>query len=528
MQPKSIVIFGPAESGKSTLSGYLVWKGDKNFDLEKYDKKMRQKLGSSYSPDLKFAYIVDERRDEIIRMGSKRSGSTKEMHVKETRINDDKNKLYILDTPGTEHKGRDNIKGISFADIGIFVIDQKALAKLQPNLLSKKNFELLRDILTPLSIWLRFKDNSKLIIAISKMDEFEFSQENYDKAVNLIKKFTGKQLLNSLPISINVNENLGHNIINKSEKLEWYVGDTLLDMINNLNSIIPESTDEEKPLFMKLYKEDKLKQVCKEDSLKVEINRLWRGKIFQGCIQESSEIIVAPVLHKNKLIDIPVKIKGIYNVNCTQVENSITGDIVYIDIAQKRHLRLIESTCVFGINQPFIEGNVLQFEIDDTKIERLSYSEKQKLHNLSIRGELTVTWFGTPLHCKIIDKKFTEGRLLLTIFPMHRLLNVSLPICSNGKFLYKKFLLELDNNTFIVFTLNRLTNSESVTFTLRINNENIIPRVKSFFNEFKFEDKGTELKFHSNNLAKIVKNMDNMSNVFESKDYQIFTELDVK
>jgi|GEM_PF-2710608 GTPases - Sulfate adenylate transferase subunit 1 len=535
MQSRSIVVFGPAESGKSTLSGYLVWKEDKSFDLEKYDKKMMQYLGPAYSPDSKFAYIIDERREEILRMGGRKTGSTKELHVKEITINDDKNKLYILDTPGTEHRGRDNIKGISFADIGIFVIDQKALARLQPHLLSRRNFELLREILTPLNIWLKFKDKSKLIVAISKMDELDFSQENYEKAVRLIKEFIGEPSLNSLPISIIVNENRNHNVINKSERLNWYEGPTLIEMINILNSSKFESSDTEKPLFMKLYKEDKVKQVLRDENLsqgvnvKPEVTRLWRGKIFHGCISENSEIKIAPVMYKNKLVSINARVKGIYNVNCSQVVNSRTGDIVYIDVAQKRNLHLIESSCVYDINQPLKEGDVLQFEIDRKKIDSLSDSDKQRLHNISIKRELTVTWFGTHIRCKIIGKELNEERLLLTLFPSYKLLNFFIPVESNGEFTYKKFLLEFDNSVYIVFTLVELVDSENVMFTLKINNDNIVPGIKRFFKGFlfDFDVEKNELTFYKNKLAKLIQNIDNMNNFFALEDYQILTEIKV-
>ncbi len=100
----NIVVFGKAQSGKSTLLGYLYSKSNKKFNINEFERKTKAQLENSYRPSYLFAYIMDESKDErIIKPG------TRKLHIRKIALNEF-TRITVIDTPGAEHHIHPNQK----------------------------------------------------------------------------------------------------------------------------------------------------------------------------------------------------------------------------------------------------------------------------------------------------------------------------------------------------------------------------------------------------------------------------------
>lgn len=534
---RNMVIFGPAESGKSTLSGYLYYSTNKaTFDLRRFCENVQKDLVSEYDSSKKFAYIIDRTREERVRIRAKRSGSTKSLHVTKIKfkiksndvendmnvakikLDDVENEIYVLDTPGTGHitntKARENIKGISFADYGIFMIDTKTIKKMQKKLLQYTNLEYLIETLTPLNIWVKHKDKRKLILAISKMDHALFSEEEFENAIEFVESIADINFQVVLPVSIDVNNEIDHNVINKSDKLSWYKGPTLLEVLNDINSSNKTIQTDNKPVIVSLYKEHVIKG----------IGKAWRGKILQGTLNKSSEIKISPIKDSNsELVDAHAKIAGIYSVDRRIMESAKPGDIVSICIkdpvvfgsrVNKNELLYVKSTCLFDASINTKKGNILQFEIEEYQLNNLSATEETRLTNLSIGGQLILMWFGKAVPCKVLYKKIIldndiKKSASLTLIVMHDII-ISLPLEENGEFLFENFWLELDKNTYLEAILNGVGTSNNSIVSVKAVSEDDIRRISIYFKEFNFLKEGNKLIFKENNVVRLLEHINDI------------------
>lgn len=90
---KNIVFFGKAETGKSTLAGYLYAHKLSDKDKNKIWNNRRKELGVLYDYQERFSYLLDN-YFEIKRHKEEKSGTTRTLHIE--NISDDFN---IIDTP---------------------------------------------------------------------------------------------------------------------------------------------------------------------------------------------------------------------------------------------------------------------------------------------------------------------------------------------------------------------------------------------------------------------------------------------
>lgn len=514
---RNIVIFGPAESGKSTLSGYLYFIANKaTFDLKRFTHNVERDLHQKYEPSYKFAYVVDRNREERMRLKAKNSGSTKSLHVLKIKLEDLENEVYILDTPAILHKThtkpREHIKGISFADIGIFVIDIKIIKKLQSNLLQYKNLAHLVETLIPLNIWLKYKDSRNLILVISKMDQAFFSEEEFKNAVKFIESIAEPSFRLAIPISIDVNQEIDYNVLTKSQKFSWYNGPTLFEVLKDINKSINKPQTDNEQIFMSIYKEHELKG----------IGKLWRGKLLQGTLRNNSEITISPLRYSNsELIDVSTKVIGIYSVDRKLVDSAKPGDIVSVNIKDpifhgthidKNDLFYEKSTCIFDAKLPLKRGDILQFEIRKIPFKEF-ITEELTIEDLCRSSQLVLIWFGKAVPCKVLHRTIDQN-VIITLKVTNRL-TVSLPLNEKGDFLFKNFLFEIDRKTYFEGVLNRIGSSSNSLISIEYPDEDCISKLYGNLKEFNVEKEKNELVFKEGNIINLLEGIKSMESVID-------------
>ncbi|MEL1219677.1 sulfate adenylyltransferase subunit CysN [Aeromonas hydrophila] len=211
-QHKSLLRFltcGSVDDGKSTLIGRLLHDSQQIYeDQLKALESDSQKLGTT-GEKLDLALLVDglqaEREQSITIDVAYRYFSTA------------KRKFIISDTPGHEQYTRNMATGASTCDLAIILIDARKGVLDQTR---RHSF-----IASLLGI-------KQFVVAVNKMDLVEFSQEVFDRISADYREFAKKLSVDNIQI-VPVSALDGDNVVNPSDKLAWYQGETLLSLLEN-------------------------------------------------------------------------------------------------------------------------------------------------------------------------------------------------------------------------------------------------------------------------------------------------------
>ena len=128
-------------------------------------------------------------------------------------------KFIIADTPGHIQYTRNMVTGASTADLAVILIDARNGILTQ----SKRHGFIVSLLQIP-----------HLIVAVNKMDLVEYSEEVYNGIVEQYRAFSEKLDIHDV-IFIPVSALAGDNVVEKSARMPWYEGATLLHYLENLH-----------------------------------------------------------------------------------------------------------------------------------------------------------------------------------------------------------------------------------------------------------------------------------------------------
>ena len=214
----NVVFVGHVDAGKSTCVGRLMF--DSGAVSEQEMKKLKEEAEKHGKSGFEFAYVMDKIKEERER------GVTIDLAYK--KIVTQKFEVTIIDAPGHKDFVKNMITGASQADSAFLVI--AAPAGVQPQ--------------TTEHLWLlRTMGVKNLAVAINKMDSVDYDEAKFNK----VKEDVGK-LLQGVGIKPEDTNFIacaglkGDNIVNKSEKMAWYKGPTILEQMDLFPA--PESPTE--------------------------------------------------------------------------------------------------------------------------------------------------------------------------------------------------------------------------------------------------------------------------------------------
>lgn len=211
-QHKSLLRFltcGSVDDGKSTLIGRLLHDSQQIYeDQLKALESDSQKLGTT-GEKLDLALLVDGLQAE------REQGIT--IDVAYRYFSTAKRKFIISDTPGHEQYTRNMATGASTCDLAIILIDARKGVLDQTR---RHSF-----IASLLGI-------KQFVVAVNKMDLVEFSQEVFDRISADYREFAKKLSVDTIHI-VPVSALDGDNVVNPSDKLAWYQGETLLSLLES-------------------------------------------------------------------------------------------------------------------------------------------------------------------------------------------------------------------------------------------------------------------------------------------------------
>lgn len=278
----NLIIVGHVDSGKSTLTGHLLYL------LKQLDDKTmhRNEKDSSNSgkSSFKYAWAMDETKEERDR------GVTIDIAYKTIRT---RSKLVtILDAPGHRDFIPNMINGVAQADAAILVIDTNINA-FEAGFIKGGQTREHAYLIKALGV-------SQVVVALNKLDTVGWSLQRYTDLSSVLKDYLidlgfDENNIFFVPISAF----LGVNIVDSKydiKELQWYKGSCLVDVIDKLT--IPQR-EINKPFRM-----------CISNCYQSNAGRLkgfcLSGKVEGGVVMLKQKYMILPK-------GIPCTVKGLIN-----------------------------------------------------------------------------------------------------------------------------------------------------------------------------------------------------------------------
>ncbi|WP_303849721.1 adenylyl-sulfate kinase [Seleniivibrio woodruffii] len=207
---------GSIDDGKSTLIGRLLHECRAVYDdqMAAVIRDSRTSGTTGDEPDL--ALIVDGL------LAEREQGIT--IDVAHRYFSTAKRKFIILDTPGHEQYTRNMATGASNADLAVILID--ALKGISPQTIRHSYIVKLMGI-------------RNAVVCVNKMDAQGYSEAVFNKIADDYAKLAEKIGLsyNIIPVSALK----GDNVTSKSDKMPWYDGQCLIEMLESAVQEPPSS-----------------------------------------------------------------------------------------------------------------------------------------------------------------------------------------------------------------------------------------------------------------------------------------------
>lgn len=462
----NVVIFGPTHSGKSTLMGYMdtYEYSDEKFDREM--QKIRSQIendGEKYKADMRYAYVVDTGKDErrLYNKKEKSIGGSKRLHIKSSKIDID---CSFIDTPGSDITWKDRYEGVFLGDIGIYLIEIMDLIKLANKVEDSRSYKNVASrIFSPIFLWKHYKNTQKLIIAISKIDMERYSAYAISGAINVIRSVKEFGNITIVPISIDVNSRVSHNIFDKSDATEWYKGPTLIDCLKSIIERAESSKIGEAPLLAHI---DKIFCKTKQGPPAIRI------KMLSGKITNRDIVCIGPLQEDstNENLILTGEVSSLKQEDSNSIVASLEvgkiGGIMFSKLYQNRtnykltDFKLKRTGLLFGSNCSIRVGNLLFMTI---QLNSLNKTTKKCISEIRPNDRVNLIWFGKVISMHVIGRVLMSNKCNLIVTNISTASSMFLlPLTESNEFVYNRFVIQLPNNYYVE---TELTDMEDLTET---------------------------------------------------------------
>ncbi len=257
MSPKKVnlVMIGHKDHGKSTLIGRLLY--DSEAIPEQKLREIRKESRRQGARELKFSYLLDSLEEE------RKGGLT--IDIMHTPFKTEKYLYTIIDCPGHREFVKNMITGASQAQAAILVIS--ATEGIQDQ--TKQHTYLAKTL-----------GIQQLLVAVNKMDQIDYHQRRFREVSESVQNFLTSLGFEEVPI-IPLSALKGENVSQRSQKMPWYKGPTLIEGLDQ--NILPPQPPIDKPL------RGFVQDVYHPDQGKIII-----CKVETGILEAGREIIFSP------------------------------------------------------------------------------------------------------------------------------------------------------------------------------------------------------------------------------------------
>ncbi|OXC75118.1 Sulfate adenylyltransferase subunit 1 [Caballeronia sordidicola] len=294
---------GSVDDGKSTLIGRLLFDS-KAVLSDQLSALSRAKNKRTVGDEIDLSLLTDGLEAE------REQGIT--IDVAYRYFATAKRKFIIADTPGHEQYTRNMVTGASTAHAAIILVDatrvtlQDGVAQLLPQTVRHSAIVKLLGL-------------QHVIVAINKMDLIEFSETRFneirDAYVELARRL-GIADVRFVPVSALK----GDNIVSASERMPWYAGEPLLDLLEALPVAQPVDQALRFPV----------QWVARQDGSQADDFRGYMGRVESGEVKLGDTITVLPANRDATVAEIIAPVPG----GVAQVDRAFAGQTVTIRLAE--------------------------------------------------------------------------------------------------------------------------------------------------------------------------------------------------
>jgi elongation factor 1-alpha len=290
----SLVVIGHVDAGKSTATGHLIYKcgGIDKRTIEKFEKEAAEIGKASF----KYAWVLDKLKAERER------GITIDIAL--WKFESPKSVFTIIDAPGHRDFIKNMITGTSQADAAVLVI-ASGTGEFEAGF--SKDGQTREHALLAFTLGVK-----QMVVACNKMDSINFSQARYDEIVSNVGQYLKKVGYNIEKVRfVPISGWEGDNMIEKSSRMDWYKGPTLLESLDMLEAPTRPS---DKPLRLPL-----------QDVYKIGgIGTVPVGRVETGILRPGDVVTFAPA-------NITTEVKSV-EMHHESLPEAIPGDNVGFNV----------------------------------------------------------------------------------------------------------------------------------------------------------------------------------------------------
>ncbi|AFJ02077.1 Sulfate adenylyltransferase subunit 1 [Methylophaga frappieri] len=211
---------GNVDDGKSTLIGRLLHDSKMIYE-DQLEAVTRDSAKSGTTGDqVDLALLVDGLQAE------REQGIT--IDVAYRYFSTTKRKFIIADTPGHEQYTRNMATGASTCQLAVILIDARHGVQTQTR---RHSF-----IASLLGI-------KHVIVAVNKMDLMDYSEQVYNDIRKTYSEFARELEISDIHF-VPMSALVGDNVVNRSENMPWYDGETMMSLLENIEVDQDANTDD--------------------------------------------------------------------------------------------------------------------------------------------------------------------------------------------------------------------------------------------------------------------------------------------
>ena len=261
----NIVIVGHVDHGKSTVIGRLF--ADTNSLPDGKLESIKEYCKKNSKP-FEYAFLLDTLKDE------QSQGIT--IDTARSFLKTKKRDYIIIDAPGHIEFLKNMVTGASRAEAALLVIDAKEGIK--------ENSKRHGHIVSMLGV-------NQVVVLVNKMDLVDYDERVFQNIRNEFTEFLWK--INIKPvIFIPISAFCGDNVAEKSYRVSWYNGPTVLEQLDGF-----ANKKETRELPLRMPVQDIYKFTAQGDD-----RRIVAGTILSGSIRVGDEVVFLPS-QKRSVID---------------------------------------------------------------------------------------------------------------------------------------------------------------------------------------------------------------------------------
>ena len=270
---------GSVDDGKSTLIGRLLFDS-KGIFADQLDAISRARHKRTVGDMVDLSLLTDGLEAE------REQGIT--IDVAYRYFATPKRKFIIADAPGHEQYTRNMVTGASTADAVIILVD---VSKVKTGADGKAELLILTKRHSTIAKLLQIEH---VVVAVNKMDLVDYDRAVYDRIIDAYSEFAaqlGLKDIHPIPLSALA----GDNVVTRSEKMPWYEGPTLIELLESLSVY-----DDEHAAALRFP----VQLVARHNGHEANDFRGYMGRVEAGTVRKGDKIVVQPTGHTATVKDI--------------------------------------------------------------------------------------------------------------------------------------------------------------------------------------------------------------------------------